>query len=54
MYLIKLNVDLDKESRMDYGLHSKNTYIMDEPECVDLKKFVLDLTKGLCSKHSNV
>ena len=35
----------DKESRMDYGLHSKNTYIMDEPECVDLKKFVLDLAK---------
>ena len=37
---------LDKESRMEYGLHSKNTYIMDEPECVDLKKFVLDLVKG--------
>ena len=35
----------DKESRMEYGLHSKNTYIMDEPECVDLKKFVLDLAK---------
>ena len=37
---------LDKDSRMEYGLHSKNTYIMDEPECVDLKKFVLDLVKG--------
>ncbi len=36
---------LDKESRMEYGLHSKNTYIMDEPECVQLKKFVLDLAK---------
>ena len=35
----------DKESRMEYGLHSKNTYIMDEPECVDLKKFVLNLAK---------
>ena len=35
----------DKESRMEYGLHSKNTYIMDEPGCVDLKKFVLDLAK---------
>ena len=35
----------DKESRMEYGLHSRNTYIMDEPECVDLKKFVLDLVK---------
>ena len=23
---------LDKESRGEYGLHSKNTYIMDEPE----------------------
>ena len=34
-----------KESRPDYGVHSKNTYIMDEPECVDLKKFVLDLAK---------
>ena len=33
---------LDKESRGEYGLHSKNTYIMDEPECVDLKKFVLN------------
>ena len=30
----------EKESRMEYGIHSKNTYIMDEPECVDLKKFV--------------
>ena len=35
----------DKQSRMEYGLHSKNTYIMDEPECVDLKKFVLNLAK---------
>ena len=24
---------MDKESRREYGLHSKNTYIMDEPEC---------------------
>ena len=29
-----------KESRMEYGLHSKNTYIMDESECVQLKKFI--------------
>ena len=36
---------LDKESKVEYGLHSKNTYIMDEPECVDLKKFVLDLAR---------
>ena len=35
----------EKESRGDYGVHSKNTYIMDEPECVDLKKFVLNLAK---------
>ena len=35
----------EKESRGEYGVHSKNTYIMDEPECVDLKKFVLDLVK---------
>ena len=34
-----------KPSKGEYGLHSKNTYIMDEPECVDLKKFVLDLAK---------
>ena len=40
----------DKESRHDYGLHSKNTYIMDEPECVDLKKFVLDLAKDFARK----
>ena len=36
---------VDKNSRMEYGLHSKNTYIMDEPECVQLKKFILDLAK---------
>ena len=41
----KTEMWLDKESRGDYGLHSKNTYIMDEPECVDLKKFVLNLAK---------
>ena len=41
----KTEMWLDKDSRMEYGLHSKNTYIMDEPECVDLKKFVLDLAK---------
>ena len=40
----------DKESRHDYGLHSKNTYIMDEPECVDLKKFVLNLAKDFAQK----
>ena len=40
----------DKESRHDYGLHSKNTYIMDEPECVDLKKFVLGLAKDFARK----
>ena len=40
----------EKESRMEYGLHSKNTYIMDEPECVDLKKFVLDLAKDFARK----
>ena len=40
----------DKESRMEYGLHSRNTYIMDEPECVDLKKFVLDLAKEFAQK----
>ena len=40
----------DKESRMEYGLHSKNTYIMDEPECVDLKKFVLDMAKDFAQK----
>jgi len=41
----KTEMWLEKESRPDYGIHSKNTYIMDEPECVDLKKFVLDLVK---------
>ena len=40
----------DKESRMKYGLHSKNTYIMDEPECVDLKKFVLDIAKNFAQQ----
>ena len=32
-----------KPSQGEYGLHSKNTYIMDEPECVDLKKFILKI-----------
>ena len=32
---------LEKVSKDDYGVHSKNTYIMDEPECVELKKFIL-------------
>ena len=41
----KAEMWLDKSSKVEYGLHSKNTYIMDEPECVDLKKFVLDLAK---------
>jgi len=31
----------EKESRHEYGIHSKNTYIMDEPECAELKKYVL-------------
>jgi len=31
----------DKPSKGEYGLHSKNTYIMDEPECAELKKYVL-------------
>ena len=31
----------DKPSRGEYGLHSKNTYIMDEPECAELKKYIL-------------
>ena len=30
-----------KPSRGEYGLHSKNTYIMDEPECAELKKYIL-------------
>ena len=40
----------EKESRMEYGIHGKNTYIMDEPECVDLKKFVLDLAKDFAQQ----
>ena len=39
-----------KPSQGEYGLHSKNTYIMDEPECVDLKKFVLNLAKDFAQK----
>ena len=39
-----------KPSKGEYGLHSKNTYIMDEPECVDLKKFVLNLAKDFAQK----
>ena len=46
----KTEMLLEKESRPDYGVHSKNTYIMDEPECVDLKKFVLGLAKDFARK----
>ena len=35
----------EKDSRNEYGVHSENTYIMDELECVDLKKFVLGKVK---------
>jgi len=31
----------EKASKMEYGVHSKNTYIMDEPGCAELKKYVL-------------
>ena len=31
----------EKPSRGEYGLHSKNTYIMDEPESAELKKYIL-------------
>ena len=30
-----------KGTEMEYGTHSKNTYIMDEPECAELKKYIL-------------
>ena len=36
----------EKESRNEYGIHSKNTYIMDEPECAELKKYVLGEVLG--------
>ena len=36
----------DKPSKGEYGLHSKNTYIMDEPECAELKKYVLGEVLG--------
>ena len=39
----------DKDSRMEYGIHSKNTYIMDEPECAELKKYVLGEVLGFAS-----
>ena len=40
----------DKESQREYGLHSRNTYIMDEPECAELKKFVLDIATDFAQK----
>ena len=36
----------EKASRGEYGLHSKSTYIMDEPECAELKKYVLGEVLG--------
>ena len=46
----KAEMWLDKESRREYGLHSRNTYIMDEPECAELKKFVLDIATDFAQK----
>ena len=31
----------EKPSRGEYGVHSKNTYIMNEPGCAELKKWIL-------------
>ncbi len=31
----------DKQSKGEYGVHSENTYIMDEPECAELKNYIL-------------
>ena len=33
----------NKESKGEYGVHSENTYIMDEPECAELKNYILKL-----------
>lgn len=40
------NVDMFKGPNVDsYGSHSTNTYILDEPECKDLKKYVLEVAR---------
>ena len=31
----------EKASKGEYGVHSKNTYIMNEPGCAELKKWIL-------------
>ena len=41
-FLDNVEMEHEKESRNEYGVHSKNTYILDEPECVDLKKYILN------------
>ena len=41
----------EKDARGEYGVHSKNTYIMDEPECVELKKFVLSVVKDFAREQ---
>ena len=33
----------NKQSKGEYGVHSENTYIMDEPECAELKNYILKL-----------
>ena len=47
----RTEMGFDKDSRMEYGIHSKNTYIMDEPECVELKKFILNLVRDFAQNQ---
>ena len=42
-FLDKTPILHDKESKGEYGVHSENTYIMDEPECAELKNYILKL-----------
>ena len=43
----KTEMWLDKESRMEYGLHSKNTYIMDGTRVCGFEKVCFELSKRL-------
>ncbi len=40
-FIDNTEMETEKGTQKEYGLHSKNTYILDEPECAELKKYIL-------------
>ena len=42
---LKMHADGREEDHLTYGLHSEDTYVMDNDECKGIAKFVLDCVK---------